>query len=41
MHSYIVTHRISSDPVSPYALDEVRDLAAALTHATELYRWVI
>jgi hypothetical protein len=36
MRSYIVTHRISSDPVSQYALDEVGDLGAALTHATEL-----
>ena len=36
MRSYIVTHRISGDPVSQYALDEVGDLGAALAHATEL-----
>ena len=33
---YIVTHRVSSDPVSPFALDEVGDLKAALSRATEL-----
>ncbi len=36
MRSYIVTHRVSSDPVSPFVLDEVGDLKAALAHATKL-----
>ena len=36
MRSYIVTHRVSSDPISPFALDEVGDLATALAHATKL-----
>lgn len=33
---YIVTHRVSSDPVRPFALDEVGDLKAALKHAAQL-----
>lgn len=36
MRSYIVTHRVSSDPISPFALDEVTDLEAALACATKL-----
>ena len=34
MSNYIVTHRISSDPASPFARDEVGDLEAALARAT-------
>ena len=36
MRSYVVTHRVSSDPISPFALDEVGDLEAALAHARGL-----
>jgi hypothetical protein len=36
MRSYIVTHRVSGDPISPFALDEVGDLEVALTYATKL-----
>jgi hypothetical protein len=36
MRSYIVMHRLSGDPVSPFALDEVGDLKAALLHANKL-----
>jgi hypothetical protein len=36
MRSYIVTHRVSSDPISPFALDEVDDLEVALAHSKTL-----
>ena len=33
---YIVTHRISSGPVSPFALNEVSNLETALRRAAQL-----
>jgi hypothetical protein len=34
--TYFVTHRGSSDDLSPYPLDEVKDLESALAHACRL-----
>jgi hypothetical protein len=34
--TYIVTHRGSSDRLSPHALDQVKDLESALAHACNL-----
>ena len=36
MRGYIVTHRRSGDPVSPFALEEVGDLQTALARAANL-----
>lgn len=36
MRRFIVMHRVSGDPVSPFAIDEVEGLKEALTRASNL-----